>query len=137
MPLLLEHNVAEPTKHRLLLKILIYRTCAIITRGFFEVHLCTVTFGLMYGQYSRAVIYQEQVIVARVRQSNRFLIGSRDLTQYISQLFSHTQMNSSPIKKLFDYIKFFSKNLCFLGSATPCSKSEGKLENIQLLILFT
>ena len=34
---------------------LIYRTCAIITRGLytfyplFEVHLCYVTFGLMYG----------------------------------------------------------------------------------------
>ena len=40
--------------------LLTYRTRAIITRGLFtfyplfEVHLCTVTFGLMYGQYSRA-----------------------------------------------------------------------------------
>ena len=33
----------------------------------FEVHLCTVTFGLMYGYYSRAVSNQERVIVARVR----------------------------------------------------------------------
>ena len=37
-----------------------YRTRAIITRGLYtfyplcEVHLCTVTFGLMYGLYSRA-----------------------------------------------------------------------------------
>ena len=51
----------------------IYRTRAIITRGLytfyplFEVHLCTVTFGLMYGQNSRAVSNQERVIVARVR----------------------------------------------------------------------
>ena len=51
-----------------------YRTHAIITRGLytffplFEVHLCTVTFGLMYGQYSRAVSNQEWVIlVASVR----------------------------------------------------------------------
>ena len=40
--------------------ITVYRTRAIITRGLytfyplFEVHLCTLTFGLMYGQYSRA-----------------------------------------------------------------------------------
>ena len=33
----------------------------------FEVHLFTVTFGLMYGKYSRAVSNQERVIVARVR----------------------------------------------------------------------
>ena len=50
-----------------------YRTHAIITRGLytfyplFEVHLCTVTFCLMYGYYSRAVSNQEQLIVARVR----------------------------------------------------------------------
>ena len=50
-----------------------YRTRAIITRGLytfyplFEVHLCTATFGLMYGLYSRAVSNQERVIVARVR----------------------------------------------------------------------
>ena len=50
-----------------------YRTRAIINRGLytlyplFEVHLCTVTFGLMYGYYSRAVSNQEWVIVARVR----------------------------------------------------------------------
>ena len=43
----------------------IYRTRAIITRGLytfyplFEVHLCTVTFGLMYGWHSRAVSNQE------------------------------------------------------------------------------
>ena len=36
-------------------------------------------------------------------------------------------MNSSPIIKLFDYIKSFSKNLCFVSSATLCSKSEGIL----------
>ena len=54
-------------------KLYIYRTRAIITRGLytfyplFEVHLCTVTFGLMYGYYSRAVSNQERVIVARVR----------------------------------------------------------------------
>ena len=53
-----------------------YRTRAIITRGLytfyplFEVHLCTVTFGLMYGYYSRAVYNQERVIVARVRYIN-------------------------------------------------------------------
>ena len=49
-----------------------YRTHAIITPGLytfyplFEVHLCTVTFGLMYGQYSKAVSNQERVIMARV-----------------------------------------------------------------------
>ena len=46
---------------------------AIITRGLYtfyplvEVHLCTVTFGLMYRSYSRAVSNQEWVIVACVR----------------------------------------------------------------------
>ena len=40
---------------------------------------------------------------------------------------SSMQMNSSPIKILFDYIKVFSKNLCFVGSATLCSKSQGIL----------
>ena len=47
-----------------------YRTHANITRGLhtfyplFEVHLCTVTFGLKYCQYSR-VSNQERVMVAR------------------------------------------------------------------------
>ena len=40
---------------------------------------------------------------------------------------SHTQMNSSPIKKLFDNIKSFRKNLCFVSSSTMCSKIEGIL----------
>ena len=50
-----------------------YRMRAIIICGLytfyphFEVHLCTVTFGLMYGLYSRAVSNQVQVIVARVQ----------------------------------------------------------------------
>ena len=39
-------------------------------------------------------------------------------------------MNSNPIKLLFDYIKIFSKNLCFVGSATLCSKSEGILSSV-------
>ena len=49
-----------------------HRTCAIITRGLytfyplFEVHLCSMTFGFMYGQYSRAVSNQEGVLVARI-----------------------------------------------------------------------
>ena len=44
---------------------LVYHTRTIITRGLytfyplFEVHFCTVTFGLMYTQYSRAVSNQE------------------------------------------------------------------------------
>ena len=52
--------------------ILEYRTRAIITHGLytfyplFDVHLCTVNFGLMYGYYSRAVSNQERVIVGRV-----------------------------------------------------------------------
>ena len=56
-----------------LLGVMKYSKRAIITRGLytfyplFEVHLCIVTFGLMYGQYSRAVSNQERVIVARVR----------------------------------------------------------------------
>ena len=37
------------------------------------------------------------------------------------------QMKSSSIKKLNDYIKFLSKNLCFVDSATLCSKSVGIL----------
>ena len=50
-----------------------YRTHAIVTHGLyifyplFEVHLCTVTFGLMYGFYSRAASNQEQPMMARVR----------------------------------------------------------------------
>ena len=54
-------------------------TCAIKTRclytfyPLFEVHLCTVTFGLMYGQYSRAVSNQEWVIVVRVQYTLFYL----------------------------------------------------------------
>ena len=50
----------------------IYRMRAITMIGLytfyslFEVHLCTVTFGLMNGQYSIAVSNQQRVIVARV-----------------------------------------------------------------------
>ena len=50
-----------------------YRTRAIITSGLytfyplFEIHLCTVTFGLVYGWYSRVISNQERIIVARVR----------------------------------------------------------------------
>ena len=40
---------------------------------------------------------------------------------------NQTQMISSPIKKLFNNIKCFSKNLGFVGSATLCSKSQGIL----------
>ena len=39
-------------------------------------------------------------------------------------------MNSSPIKKLFDYINFFSKNMCFADPAKLCSKSEGILSSV-------
>ena len=52
-----------------------YRTRAIITCSLytfyppFQVNLCTVVFGLMYGKYSIAGSNQEQVIVARVRYS--------------------------------------------------------------------
>ena len=51
----------------------IYRTRAIITHGLYtfyplEVHLFTVTFGLMYGLYSRAASNQERPMMARVRQ---------------------------------------------------------------------
>ena len=34
--------------------------------GDFEKRLCTMTFGLMYGQYSRVVFNQEQVLVVGV-----------------------------------------------------------------------
>ena len=55
-----DENLVNSTKMRQILdvdccKFCIYRTRAIITRGLytfyplFEVHLCTVTFGLMYG----------------------------------------------------------------------------------------
>ena len=46
---------------------------AIITRGLytfyplFEVHLCTVTCGLVNGYHSKAVSNQERVIVAHVQ----------------------------------------------------------------------
>ena len=52
----------------------IYRTRAIISRGLYTFypiskdHLCTMTFGLMYGQYSRAASSQERPMMARVRQ---------------------------------------------------------------------
>ena len=43
-------------------------TCGFYTiYPLFKVYLCTVTFGLMYGQNSRAVSNQEQIIVARVQ----------------------------------------------------------------------
>ena len=51
-------------------------TRSIITRGLytfyplFEVNVCTVTFGHMYGQYSRAVSNQERVIMSRIWYSN-------------------------------------------------------------------
>ena len=54
-------------------------------------------------------------------------ISGKNITLIGEQLFSFLKVNSSPIKKLFDHIKFFSKNLCFVGSATLCSKSEGIL----------
>ena len=50
-----------------------YRTRAIISRGLYifypisKDHLCTVTFGLMYGLYSRAASNQERLMRARVR----------------------------------------------------------------------
>ena len=50
-----------------------YRTRAIISRGWYifypisKDHLCTVTFGLMYGLYSRAASNQERPMMARVR----------------------------------------------------------------------
>ena len=51
----------------------IYQKRPIISRDLytfyplFEVHLCTVTFGLMYGLYSRAASNQEQLMMARVQ----------------------------------------------------------------------
>ena len=36
----------------------------------------------------------------------------------------HMHMNSSAIKKLFDYIKFLGKDLCSVSSATLCSERE-------------
>ena len=50
-----------------------YRTGAIISRGLYisypisKDHLCTVTFGLMYGLYLRAASNQEQRTVVRSR----------------------------------------------------------------------
>ena len=50
-----------------------YRARAIISRGLYTFypiskdHLCTVTFGLMYGLYSRAASNQERPMMARVR----------------------------------------------------------------------
>ena len=70
--------------------IFIYRTCAIITRGLytfyslFEVYLCTVTFGLMYGLYLRAVSNQERVIVALVRYIPWKTIGLRTSLSSVS-----------------------------------------------------
>ena len=49
-----------------------YRTRAIISRGLYTFypiskdHLCNVTFGLMYGLYSRAASNQERTMMARV-----------------------------------------------------------------------
>jgi hypothetical protein len=49
-----------------------YRMRPIMIRGLynlyslFEIHLCTVTFGLMYGQFSRAFSNRERVIVVRI-----------------------------------------------------------------------
>ena len=54
-------------------------------------------------------------------ESHGFIYRTSDL------YCSHTQMNSRPIKKLFDNLKSFSKNLCFVGSSTLCSKIEGIL----------
>ena len=51
----------------------IYRKRAIITRSLytfyplFEVHLCTVTFGLMYGLSLRAACNQERPMMTHVR----------------------------------------------------------------------
>ena len=50
-----------------------YCTRAIISRGLYifypisKDHVCTVTFGLMYGLYSRAASNQERPMMARVR----------------------------------------------------------------------
>ena len=67
---LIETVLSEDPLHTLHFR---YRTRAIISRGLyfidpnFEVHLCTVTFGLMYGLYSRAASNQERPMMARVR----------------------------------------------------------------------
>ena len=59
-----------------------YRTRTIISRGlniFYPIskdHLCTVTFGLMYGLYSRAACNQERLIMARVRYINFINLAS-------------------------------------------------------------
>ena len=72
-------------------KVSMYRTRAIITRGLyifyplFEAHLCTVTFGLMYGQYSRAGSNQERVIMARLRY-----VGENNVQVWIFFVFSQT-----------------------------------------------
>ena len=54
-----------------------YRSCAIISHGLYifypisKHHLCTVTFGLMYGLYSRAASNQERPMMARVGYLHR------------------------------------------------------------------
>ena len=55
-----------------------------------------------------------------------------DWVAYVVVTWLSTQMKSSPITKLFDYINFFRKNLCFVGSATLCSKSEAMLPFISI-----
>ena len=55
-----------------------YHTRAIISRGLYTFYpiskeqLCTVTFGLMYGLYSRAASNQERPMEARVRYTTLF-----------------------------------------------------------------
>ena len=83
--------------------LLIYRTRAVINCSLytfyplFEVHLCTVTFGHMYGQYSRVVSNQERIIVARVRQSS-FLYFARVSTNDRQRI----QNTHQPISKQTD-----------------------------------
>ena len=76
-----------------------YRMHAIISRGLYifypitKYHLCTVTFGLMYGLYSRAASNQERPMMARVRYIKYYGRGDN---------YECSEKNSGVIKQFYD-----------------------------------
>ena len=92
---------------------LMYRTRAIITRGLynfyplFEVYLCTVTIGLMYGYYSRAVSNQERVIVACVRYLNLDFQGTPLVETFLKNRIVSKVLQLWAFSVNLNYVKFY------------------------------
>ena len=108
MTTLLEHSVAQPTEYRFFFSK--NNWCG--SNSF----LCKLQWLEWVG--SKIWFYMPikiSLIMNFISVKNITLIGE--------QLFSYLKVNSSPIKKLFDQNKYFSKNLYSVGCTTLFSKS--------------